>query len=105
VVFLHRVVPGGADKSYGIHVGQLAGLPQSVVHRAQEVLNELEGGAKAVTKAEKGKHPAKESPPQLSLFGQKSPLLDEIAGLDIDSMTPLEALNKLFELKKKAGEG
>lgn len=100
VIFLHKIVPGGVDKSYGIHVGQLAGLPKSVVHRAREVLTELEGNSRSPRTPRKRR---KEAPPvQIPLFGQKSPLLEELGKLEIDGMTPLEALNKLYELQKKA---
>ena len=105
VVFLRKIVPGGADKSYGIHVAQLAGLPKAVVHRAEEVLSELEsnGDVKAVP----GVQPrSRQKAPreQLPLFGQKSPITDEILKLDISSMTPLEAITKLYELQRKAKE-
>jgi DNA mismatch repair protein MutS len=101
VIFLRKVVPGGADKSYGIHVAQLAGLPASVVHRAEEVLAGLENG-QTQQKQRKAVRPKKESPPQLALFGDKSPLIEEISQLDIDSMSPLEAITRLYELKRKA---
>jgi len=100
VIFLRKVVPGGADKSYGIHVAQLAGLPTSVVHRAEEVLAGLESQPRQ--KQPKAVHTRKESPPQLPLFGDKSPLVEEISHLDIDSMSPLEAITRLYELKRKA---
>ncbi|MFC1907807.1 DNA mismatch repair protein MutS [Chloroflexota bacterium] len=104
VIFLYKIVPGGVDKSYGIHVAKLAGLPKSVVHRAREVLVELEGDSSRV--ARRGKGRCKEDPvQQIPLFGQKSPLLDELDNLDIDSLTPLEALTKLYEVQKKAREG
>ncbi len=104
VVFLRKIVPGGVDKSYGIHVAQLAGLPKSVVHRAQEVLEELENSSRQATEAAKSQPRKKKEPkPQLSFFGQKSPLIKEMEKLDIDAMTPLEALTKLYELQKKAG--
>jgi DNA mismatch repair protein MutS len=101
VIFLRKVVPGGADKSYGIHVAQLAGLPASVVHRAEEVLAGLENG-ETQQKPRKAVRPRKESPPQLALFGDKSPIIEEISQLDIDSMSPLEAITRLYELKRKA---
>ncbi len=105
VTFLHKIVPGGVDKSYGIHVAQLAGLPKSVVHRAREVLEELESDSQD-TGAAKGRRRKKKEPvQQLSFFGQKPPVLTELEKLDIESMTPLEALTKLYELQKKAGEG
>jgi DNA mismatch repair protein MutS len=103
VIFLRKVVPGGADKSYGIHVAQLAGLPASVVHRAEEVLAGLENG-QTQQKQRKAVRLKKESPPQLALFGDKSPLIEEISQLDIDSMSPLEAITRLYELKRKAKE-
>jgi DNA mismatch repair protein MutS len=101
VIFLHKIVPGGVDKSYGIHVAQLAGLPKSVLHRAREVLTELESDSREAKPAKKRKEPARQMP----LFGQKSALEEELKKLDIDGLTPLEALNKLYELKKKADEG
>jgi DNA mismatch repair protein MutS len=102
VIFLRKVVPGGADKSYGIHVAQLAGLPATVVHRAEEVLAGLEDGQSHQKR--KTVRPKKESPPQLALFGDKSPIIEEISRLDIDSMSPLEAITRLYELKRKAKE-
>jgi len=101
VIFLRKIVPGGVDRSYGIHVAKLAGLPRSVVHRSQEILDELEtaNGNSSV----KGKTKP-ESIMQISMFGQKSPLIEEIEKLEIDSLTPLEALTKLYELQKKAKE-
>jgi DNA mismatch repair protein MutS len=106
VIFLYKIVPGGVDKSYGIHVAQLAGLPKSVVHRAREVLEELEGdSSKASAKRSlKGRRPKEVMPQQLPLLGQKSPLLAELEKLDIDSLTPFEAITKLYELQKKAKE-
>ena len=107
VIFLYKIVPGGVDKSYGIHVAQLAGLPKSVVHRAREVLDELEGDSRkdSAGSSSKGRRRPKEIPQQLPLLGQKSPLWAELEKLDIDSLTPLEAITKLYELQKKAKEG
>jgi DNA mismatch repair protein MutS len=104
VIFLRRIVPGGVDKSYGIHVAKLAGLPRSVVHRAQEVLDELEGDSRHPTPRRKGRKP-KAVEQQIPLFGQKSAVQEELEKLEIDSMTPLEALTKLYELQKKAKDG
>jgi DNA mismatch repair protein MutS len=105
VVFLRKIVPGGADKSYGIHVAQLAGLPKAVVHRAEEVLTELEkNGDVKVVPGVKPRSRQKISQEQIPLFGQKSPVTDEILKLDISSMTPLEAITKLYELQRKAKE-
>jgi DNA mismatch repair protein MutS len=101
VIFLHKIVPGGVDKSYGIHVAQLAGLPRSVLHRAREVLAELETNGRGRPARRKAREPAV----QASLFGGKGEVEKELEEIDLDGMTPLEALNKLYELKKKAGEG
>ena len=101
VTFLYKIVPGGVDKSYGIHVAKLAGLPKSVVHRAREVLEELEGDSRTAAPQKR----IKEISQQLPLLGQKSPLFEELEKLDIDSLTPLEAITRLYELQKKAREG
>ncbi len=102
VIFLYKIVPGGVDRSYGIHVAQLAGLPRSVVHRAREVLEDLEGDS--CTAKPLSKKRRKETAQQLTFLEQKSPVAEELEKLDLDAMTPLEALNKLYEMKKKAGE-
>jgi DNA mismatch repair protein MutS len=103
VIFLRKILPGGVDRSYGIHVAQLAGLPKPVIHRATEVLEELESTDNRHTSSRK---PARSNPPvvQMALFGQESPVLEEIKRLDIESMSPLEALNTLYELQKRAKE-
>ena len=99
VIFLHKIVPGGTDRSYGIHVAQLAGLPKSVIVRAQEVLADLESQA-----SKKNKVSRRKAPLQISLFSKGSLLADEIAKLDVDSLSPLEAITKLYELKRIARE-
>lgn len=101
VVFLHKIVPGGADKSYGIHVAQLAGLPKSVISRANEVLSGLES-SHALGKGKPSRHKA--APQQLPLLGSDSALVNELLELDIDSMSPLEAITKLYELQRMAKE-
>ena len=107
VVFLHRIIPGGADRSYGVHVAQLAGLPPAVVSRAWEVLKELEttGAAGQVSKNASRKGSRSSSAAlQMALFQPERPLLDEVLGLDIANLTPLEAINKLYELQQRARE-
>jgi DNA mismatch repair protein MutS len=99
VIFLHKIVPGGTDRSYGIHVAQLAGLPKSVIVRAQEVLAELESHASKESKVSHHKTPL-----QIPLFSKGSLLAEEIARLDVDSMSPLEAITKLYELRRMARE-
>jgi DNA mismatch repair protein MutS len=102
VVFLHRLEPGGTDRSYGIHVAQLAGLPSAVVCRAREVLGTLEGDHRVVP----GTPPSTGDPGQFALFAQPDaaphPVVEEIRGLDIDGMTPREALFRLAELQRRA---
>ncbi|HRZ09576.1 MAG TPA: DNA mismatch repair protein MutS [Gemmatimonadales bacterium] len=102
VVFLHRLEAGGTDRSYGVHVAQLAGLPDAVVARARAVLGTLEGTHRVVP----GAPPAAPDPTQLPLFGEAAPhpALEALRALDVSNMTPLEALNRLAELQGKAGK-
>ena len=103
VVFLHRLEPGGADRSYGIHVGRLAGLPAPVVARAWEVLTLLEAGHHVA-------HQPVPAPPdasQLGLFAgpeRPDPLLAELDRLDVNALSPLEALNRLAEWQRRRKE-
>jgi DNA mismatch repair protein MutS len=99
IVFLHRLEPGGTDRSYGIHVGQLAGLPQTVVTRAREILMTLEGEHRVVP----GAPPPSRDPGQLALFEVSSdPMVEELKAMDLNTLTPLEALNRLAELQRRA---
>ncbi|MDQ3427624.1 MAG: DNA mismatch repair protein MutS, partial [Gemmatimonadota bacterium] len=93
VVFLHRLEPGGTDRSYGIHVAQLAGLPQGVVGRAREILATLEGEHRMVPGPPP---PLSRDPGQLPLFGDSRPdvMMEELKSLDVDTLTPIEALNR-----------
>ncbi len=102
VVFLHKIVPGGADRSYGIHVAQLAGLPRPVINRAQEILTELEReGARGPISSERNRPVVR----QLSLFTTEiHPAIEILRRLDVNSLTPLEAISKLYELQRKAQE-
>ncbi|HEU4759581.1 MAG TPA: DNA mismatch repair protein MutS [Dehalococcoidia bacterium] len=102
VVFLHRILPGGADRSYGVHVAQLAGLPRPVVLRAHELLGELEAGRERGASASRRRQA---EAPQLALFAPDGALARELAALDVDSLTPLEAITKLYELAERAREG
>ena len=106
VVFLHKIVPGGADKSYGVHVAQLAGLPQGVISRAWEVLatleSETEQNANSVRRLSgrvKGE-PAQ----QIALFNDGGKLQGLLKELDIPNLTPIQAINKLYELQKEASK-
>ena len=106
VVFLRRIVPGGADKSYGIHVAQLAGMPNAVVNRAWEVLRTLEVPvSKDSGSPQKGaRRRGAADPAQLALIPASSPALDELKEIDVASMTPIEAITKLYELQERAKE-
>jgi DNA mismatch repair protein MutS len=103
VVFLHRIVPGAADRSYGIHVARLAGVPRSVIARAGVILETLE----ADHHDERGRPtlPSRQSrgdTRQLSLFGpEQHPLIDKLRGLNLDVMTPLEAMQELANLRNE----
>ncbi len=106
IVFLHRLEPGGADRSYGIHVGRLAGLPTPVVTRAWQVLKLLEAGHHVA----KQPAPAPLDATQLALFGQArtpspDPLLLELDGLDVNTLSPLDALNRLAAWQKRRKDG
>jgi DNA mismatch repair protein MutS len=103
VVFLHKIVPGGADRSYGIHVAQLAGLPRPVIQRAQEILQQLEASAGRAVHLDDSLAAAPSR--QLALFPEASPILTELEALDLNTMMPVEALNKLFEWKARFGKG
>jgi DNA mismatch repair protein MutS len=107
VVFLRRIIPGKADRSYGVHVARMAGLPSIAVGRAEEILGELErsgaAGPKrlfdAVAKAgTKGKSAAT----QVSLFADVHPVVEALRQLDVNGLTPLQALNRLYELQQMA---
>ena len=104
VLFLHRLEPGGTNRSYGIHVGQLAGLPTMVVSRAKEILSALEGEHRMVPGAPPS---ASRDPGQLALFSEASapdPMVEELRSIDVNSLTPLEALNRLADFQRRVGE-
>jgi DNA mismatch repair protein MutS len=107
VIFLRKLMRGGSEHSFGIHVAEIAGMPRSIVKRANTILKQLEaessgGGAKAKPSAE-ALNQSRDGM-QLSFFQLDDPVLtqvrDEILGLDVNNLTPLEALNKLNEIKK-----
>lgn len=108
VIFLRKLVRGGSNHSFGIHVAAMAGMPKSVIKRAGQILSKLEGGREK----EDLSKPLEEiggnrEGIQLSFFQLDDPVLkqirDEIAGLDVNNLTPIEALNKLNEIKKLTG--
>jgi DNA mismatch repair protein MutS len=105
VVFLHKILPGGTDKSYGIHVAKLAGIPKSIVERSKEILEELEA---TFQKEASGRHLAKhktKKPPHDILFVEKhKSVLDKLSSTDIDNLTPIDAINLLNQVKEEMNE-
>jgi DNA mismatch repair protein MutS len=95
VVFLHKIISGGTDRSYGIHVAQLAGLPGPVIQRANEILQQLEASSGHAGRFNTA------LPQQMALFPETNPLLEELKSLDLNALSPLEALNKLYEWSRK----
>jgi DNA mismatch repair protein MutS len=95
VVFLHKIVPGGSDRSYGIHVAQLAGLPAPVIQRASEILKELETSSGSNQREEVN------TSQQMALFPESNPLLDDLHKLDLNVLSPIEALNHLYEWQQR----
>ena len=110
VIFLRKLVRGGSEHSFGIHVAKLAGMPMSIVERANQILADMEGSSAKKNVTQLGSGKAAVSAPegmQLSFFQLDDPVLeqirDEVKLLDINNLTPLEALNKLSEIKKLVG--
>ena len=98
VIFLRRVMPGGADKSYGVHVARLAGLPSTIINRAWEVLHDLEDKESELTSIED----LDSRGLQLSLLSEIPEYIKELQRLDVMSMTPLESITKLYELQRRS---
>ena len=98
VVFLHKIVPGKADRSYGVHVAELAGLPRTVIARADEILADLEAKGAAGPR----KLGMATGPRQLGLFVTGHPVVEDLKKLDVNGLSPLAALNVLFELQQRA---
>ncbi len=96
VIFLHKIVEGAADRSYGIHVARIAGLPKPVINRANEILSQLESVDKLQTL-----HEAPVESSQLLLFPETNPVLDALKALDVDNLSPIEAINTLYTWKHK----
>jgi DNA mismatch repair protein MutS len=104
IVFLHKVVPGGADRSYGVHVAQLAGMPRPVVERATELLHQLEEtGSDFKLSNTTTTSRDSDRPTQMTMFeSPQNPAVKMLQSLNVDELSPLEALTKLYELKKIA---
>jgi DNA mismatch repair protein MutS len=111
IVFLRRIVPGGADRSYGIHVAELAGMPPTVVRRADEVLLTLEGRGDKERRREAMRQapaqPNEQTPDmQLSLVAPPAshPVVEALNDIEVEDLTPIQALTKLYELKSLVGK-
>ena len=104
VVFLHKILPGGTDKSYGIHVAKLAGVPKPILARSAEILEELESTFQKEAASEHlSKHKTK--PDKDLLFVQKhKSVLDKLASMDVNNLTPIEAINLLNKIKNEIDE-
>ncbi|MGZ7039584.1 MAG: MutS-related protein, partial [Thermoanaerobaculia bacterium] len=101
IVFLRKVVPGSADKSYGIQVAKLAGIPQTIIERAREILSTLERKERAMVEETRGRTPTR----QLALFDtREQDVLDSLRTIEVDALTPIQALNELHKLKEKLTE-
>ncbi|MFT4980771.1 MAG: DNA mismatch repair protein MutS, partial [Bacteroidia bacterium] len=102
VLFLRKLIPGGTEHSFGIHVAKMAGMPSVVVNRAKEILSTLESTSSKKSNSSSSAERTKDM--QLSFFQLDDPVLEqvseEIAGINIDTLTPVEALLKLHEIKK-----
>ncbi|MYH63176.1 MAG: DNA mismatch repair protein MutS [Caldilineaceae bacterium SB0675_bin_29] len=104
VVFLRRILPGRADRSYGVHVAQMAGLPRGVVRRAGEILLDLEasGAAGPSTLLDQTPGRKQKDAMQVGLFALDHPVVESLRALDVDALSPLDALNRLYELRQLA---
>ena len=101
VVFLHKIIPGGTDKSYGIHVAKLAGIPKTILTRAQEILKDLESTFAKEAGGEKlARHKTAEEEQMLFVEKHKT-VLDKLKDLDVNNPTPIEAINLLNQIKKE----
>ena len=108
IIFLRKLKKGGSAHSFGIHVAQMAGMPNQIVSKANTIMKQLESSHSAETLSKKAKNISKKDDIQLSFFQLDDPTLiqirEEIMGIDINSLTPVEALLKLSEIKKHIGK-
>ena len=102
IVFLRKIVPGGADRSYGIEVAALAGVRSDVVKRAKEILKEIDNGSLS---AERPVRPAQQEEAQISLeYMERCAIIDRLKNMDVSTLTPIETMGILYELTQKAKE-
>jgi DNA mismatch repair protein MutS len=102
VVFLYKILPGGTDKSYGIHVAKLAGVPQSILERSKEILEELESTfTKEATSDHLAKHKTKQPDKDLLFVEKHKSVLEKLASTDVNNLTPIEAINLLNQIRNE----
>jgi len=105
VVFLHKILPGGTDKSYGIHVAKLAGVPKSILDRSKEILQELESAfQKEAAGGHLSRHKTKQPDRDLLFIRKHKSILEKLTSVDVNNLTPIEAINLLNEIKKEIDE-
>jgi DNA mismatch repair protein MutS len=105
VVFLHKILPGGTDKSYGIHVAKLAGIPRPILERSKEILAELENAfAKEAAGSHLAKNKTKEPDADMLFVEKNKPILDKLTSVDVNKLTPIEAINLLNQIKEQIKE-
>jgi len=102
VVFLHKILPGGTDKSYGIHVAKLAGVPKSILDRSKEILEELQSSfAKEATSDRLARHKTKQPDRDLLFVQKHKSVLEKLASMEVNNLTPIEAINLLSQIKQE----
>ncbi|MCK5000276.1 MAG: DNA mismatch repair protein MutS, partial [Anaerohalosphaera sp.] len=105
VVFLHKILPGGTDKSYGIHVAKLAGVPKEIIVRSSEILADLEKTfAKEASGPELTRHKTAEPEAEMLFVQKHKSVLDKLSELDVNNLTPIEAINMLNEIKSEIND-
>jgi DNA mismatch repair protein MutS len=105
VVFLYKILPGGTDKSYGIHVAKLASVPQSILDRSKEILEELESTfEKEATGSHLSRHKTKETNKDLLFVQKHKSVLEKLASIDINNLTPIEAINLLNQIRNEIAD-
>jgi DNA mismatch repair protein MutS len=106
VVFLHKILPGGTDKSYGVHVAKLAGVPKSILDRSKEILEELESTFQKEAASEHlAKHKTKKPDRDLLFVQKHKSVLDKLASTDVNNLTPIEAINLLNQIRDEIDRG
>ncbi|MBA7699981.1 DNA mismatch repair protein MutS [subsurface metagenome] len=105
VVFLHKILPGGTDKSYGIHVAKLAGVPKPILERSKEILEELESTFQKEAASEHlSKHKTKQPDKDLLFIQKHKSVLEKLGATDVNNLTPIEAINLLNKIKNEIEE-